>query len=40
LTLAKYPTAAELTKANWKAGEVKKLACWIDESVTVKARKE
>ena len=39
-TLAKYPTAAELTKANWKAGEVKKLACWIDESVTVKARKE
>jgi len=40
LTLAKYPTAAELTKANWKAGEVKKIACWIDESVTVKARKE
>jgi len=40
LTLTKYPTAAELQKANWKAGEVKKLACWIDESVTVKARKE
>lgn len=39
-TLTKYPTAAEITKANWKAGEVKKLACWIDESVTVKARKE
>jgi hypothetical protein len=40
LTLAKYPTAAELTKANWKAGEIKKLGCWIGESVTVKARKE
>jgi len=39
-TLAKYPTAADLVKANWKAGETKKLACWIDETVTVKARKE
>jgi tetratricopeptide (TPR) repeat protein len=39
-TLAKYPTAADLQKASWKAGESKKLACWIDESVTVKARKE
>jgi tetratricopeptide (TPR) repeat protein len=39
-TLTKYPTAAEITKANWKAGEIKKLACWIDESVTVKAKKE
>jgi len=39
-TLAKYPTAADLQKANWKAGDVKKLTCWIGESVTVKARKE
>ncbi|MBS1506438.1 MAG: tetratricopeptide repeat protein [Bacteroidetes bacterium] len=39
-SLAKYPTAADLTKANWKAGESKKLACWIDETVVVKARKE
>ncbi len=39
-TLTKYPTLAELQKANMKQGEVKKLACWIDESVTVKAKKE
>jgi len=39
-TLTKYPTLAELQKANLKQGEVKKLACWIDESVTVKAKKE
>ncbi len=39
-TLAKYPTAADLQKVNWKTGEAKKLACWIDETVTVKARKE
>jgi len=39
-TLAKYPTAADLQKANLKTGEVKKLACWIDENVTIKARKE
>lgn len=36
--LDNYPTAAELQKAGWKTGDVKKLACWIDESVTVKAR--
>src|SRR6478736_5357060 len=36
-TITKYPTLAELQKANMKQGEVKKLACWIDESVTVKA---
>lgn len=39
-TLTKYPTLAELQKANMKQGEVKKIACWIDESVTVKAKKE
>ncbi len=39
-TLAQYPTAADLTKANWKAGEIKKIGCWINETVTVKARKE
>lgn len=39
-TLTKYPTLAELQKANLKQGEQKKLACWIDETVTVKARKE
>jgi tetratricopeptide (TPR) repeat protein len=39
-TLTKYPTLAELQKANMKQGEVKKLTCWIDESVTVKAKKE
>ncbi len=39
-TLAKYPTASDLQKVNWKTGEVKKIACWIDESVTVKAKKE
>ena len=38
--LGQYPTAADLQKAGWKTGEAKKLACWIDESVTVKARKE
>ncbi|MGC4020864.1 MAG: hypothetical protein QM734_02435 [Cyclobacteriaceae bacterium] len=27
-------------KAGWKTGEQKKIACWIDETVTVKARKE
>lgn len=39
-TLANYPTASDLQKANWKTGEVKKIACWIDESVTIKAKKE
>jgi len=39
-TLTKYPSLAELQKANLKQGEQKKLACWIDETVTVKARKE
>jgi len=39
-TLTKYPTLAELQKANMKQGEVKKLTCWIDENVTVKAKKE
>ncbi|MBS1951775.1 MAG: tetratricopeptide repeat protein [Bacteroidetes bacterium] len=39
-TLAKYPTHADLAKAGWKAGESKKLACWIDEAVVVKAKKE
>jgi len=39
-TITKYPTLAELQKANMKQGDVKKLACWIDESVTVKAKKE
>ncbi len=38
--LAKYPTAADLLKANWKTGETKKVTCWIDETVTVKAKKE
>ncbi len=38
--LGQYPTAADLQKAGWKTGEAKKLACWIDETVTVKARKE
>ncbi len=37
-TLAKYPTAEDLQKANWKPGETKKLACWIDETVTIKPR--
>ncbi|MBS1487667.1 MAG: hypothetical protein JST43_08760 [Bacteroidetes bacterium] len=39
-TLAEYPTHDDLTKAGWKAGESKKLACWIDETVVVKARKD
>jgi predicted negative regulator of RcsB-dependent stress response len=38
--LGQYPTAADLQKAGWKTGDSKKLACWIDESVVVKARKE
>lgn len=38
--LSKYPTASDLQKAGWKTGEAKKIACWIDETVTVKARKE
>lgn len=38
--LSQYPTAADLQKAGWKTGEAKKLACWIEETVTVKARKE
>ncbi|GHM99231.1 hypothetical protein WSM22_07210 [Cytophagales bacterium WSM2-2] len=38
--LGQYPTAADLQKATWKTGETKKIACWIDESVVVKARKE
>ena len=36
--LDSYPTAADLQKAGWKTGEPKKIACWIDETVTVKAR--
>jgi len=39
-TLGQYPTAADLQKATWKTGETKKISCWIDESVVVKARKE
>jgi hypothetical protein len=38
--LAKYPTAEELKKVNWKSGESKKIPCWIDETVTVKVKKE
>ena len=34
------PTATDLQKAGWKNGEMKKIACWIDESVTLKVRKE
>ena len=34
------PTATDLQKAGWKNGEVKKIACWIDENVTLKVRKE
>lgn len=37
-TLAKYPTHDDLTKAGWKAGDNKKIACWIDEEVVVKAK--
>jgi tetratricopeptide (TPR) repeat protein len=36
--LDNYPTAADLQKAGWKTGEAKKIECWIDETVTVKAR--
>jgi tetratricopeptide (TPR) repeat protein len=36
--LDNYPTAADLQKAGWKTGEAKKITCWIDETVTVKAR--
>jgi len=39
-TLAKYPTAEDLKKANWKSGESKKIACWINETVTIKVKKE
>jgi tetratricopeptide (TPR) repeat protein len=38
-TLAKYPTAEDLQKANWKSGESKKIPCWINETVTVRVRK-
>jgi len=34
------PTVTDLQKAGWKNGEVKKIACWIDENVTLKVRKE
>ena len=37
---SQLPTATDLQKAGWKNGELKKIACWIDESVTLKVRKE
>ncbi|MBS1680248.1 MAG: hypothetical protein JST48_00905 [Bacteroidetes bacterium] len=38
--LDQYPTPEDLQKAGWKTGEQKKLACWIEESVTVKAHSD
>lgn len=38
--LAKYPTAEDLKKVNWKSGESKKIPCWIAETVTIKVKKE
>jgi tetratricopeptide (TPR) repeat protein len=37
---SQLPTITDLQKAGWKNGEVKKIACWIDENVTLKVRKE
>lgn len=39
-TYNQLPTATDLQKAGWKNGEAKKIACWIDENVTLKVRKE
>ncbi len=40
MALSEYPTVDDLEKENWKSGESKKIACWIDETVTVKVRKD
>jgi len=37
-TMDNYPTAADIQKAGWKTGESKTIACWINESVVVKAK--
>jgi hypothetical protein len=33
-----FPSTTELFELNWSEGEVKKVGCWINESVTLKTR--
>lgn len=35
---AQFPSTTELFELNWNEGEVKKISCWINESVTLKTR--
>ena len=35
---AQFPSTTELFELNWNEGEVKKVNCWINESVTLKTR--
>jgi hypothetical protein len=35
---AQFPSKEDLFLLTWKAGESKKISCWVGESVTLKTR--